>query len=119
MCLRAAAVTAFHAAAKSVEQYRLGAVLCEGTRVVAQGWNRNVNACGLPSIHAEMDALWKAGKQQLRHPHLVVIRISGKTKTLRLSKPCRACEQCLRRKGVRRVTYSTGNPHEPYQTLYL
>ena len=110
--------TALTQATKSVEQFKLGAALMDGARVIAQGHNRNRNACGLHSIHAEMDALWKISKvQPIKNLHMVVVRLTGKGGNLACSKPCEACSKTLRRRGVRRVVYSTGDPHAPFAVV--
>lgn len=104
-------------ALKSVETFRLGAAVVRRNAVVATGRNRNSNACGLDSIHAEMDALFKCPVP--RGVHVVVVRLMGDGKTTGLSKPCDACSRALARRGVRRITYTTGNPRKPFESLSL
>lgn len=104
-------------ARKSAETFRLGAVLLCGRSVVATGRNRNLNSCGLPSIHAEMDAVWKARSRWCRNLHLVVVRLLRDNTTTGCSKPCAACSRALARLGVSRVTYTTGDPHNPVGCL--
>lgn len=123
--------TAIHQASKSVEQFRHGAVVMQGAQILAVGRNRNDNPCGLWSIHAEMDALWKLGPEPPRPLHVVVVRLKhprpddrhaarhGHWHELGLSRPCPACQKLLRRKGVRRVTYSTGDPSVPLGVEFL
>lgn len=101
-------------ALKSVETFRLGAAVVRRRAVVATGRNRTINPCGLSSIHAEMDALWKvAPKSDL---HLVVVRVL-RDGSPALSKPCQACARALARMGVRKVTYTTGDPARPLATM--
>jgi pyrimidine deaminase RibD-like protein len=103
-------------ARKSAETFRLGAaVLCRNA-VVAAGRNRNLNSCGLASIHAEMDAVFKCGVP-LKRVHLVVVRVLRDGCTTALSKPCESCRRALGRLGVRKVTYSTGDPRRPFETV--
>ncbi len=104
-------------ALKSAEQFRLGAVLLRRKAVVASGRNRNMNACGLQSIHAEMDALFKCRHHHAKHLHLVVVRVLRDGRTLGMSKPCDACSRALVRMGVRKVTYSAGPEHIVTATL--
>lgn len=110
-------VRARHEALKSVETFRLGAVLIRRKAVIAAGRNRNVNACGLNSIHAEMDAVFKC-KRPPRDAHLIVVRVL-RDGSLAMSKPCDACARALVRRGVRVVTYTTGNPGQPVCTVRL
>ena len=102
-------------AAKSAETFRHGAVLLDGKCVVAQGRNRNHNACGLSSIHAEMDAAWKATKRPFKNLHIVVVRLR-RDQAFGYSRPCEACTRALARMGVRRMTYTTGRPGAPLET---
>lgn len=105
-------------ALKSVETFRHGAALMRRNSVVAFGRNKNVNSVGLPSIHAEMDACWKLDKnERVRDLHLVVVRV---TKTgLACSKPCVSCLRSLKQRGIRKITFTTGDPGRPFDTLVL
>lgn len=104
-------------ALKSVEQFRLGAAVLRRRSVVATGRNRNINACGLSSIHAEMDALWRSGSK--KGVHLVVVRVMRDGEATGLAKPCAACERALARVGVRKVTYTTGDAARPVATVHF
>lgn len=105
-------------ARKSSETFRHGAVLLSGRAVVAVGRNRNINSCGLSSIHAEMDAAWKAPARKLRGGHIVVVRLR-RDQDFGGSRPCVACARALLRMGVKRVTYSTDDPAAPLVTEAL
>lgn len=105
-------------ALKSVETHRLGAAVVAGNVVVASGRNRNLNSCGLKSIHAEMDAVFKCSPR-LKNVHLVVVRVLRDDQTTALSRPCPACTRALARMGIRKVTYTTGDPRRPLDTLRL
>jgi tRNA(Arg) A34 adenosine deaminase TadA len=109
---------AYHEALKSVETFKLGAAVIRRKSVLALGRNKNVNSHGLPSIHAEMDACWKLDKnERFRDLHLVVVRA---TKTgIACSKPCPACLRSMKRFGIRKITYTTGDPDVPLDTLML
>lgn len=108
-------------ALKSAETFRLGAVLVCDRHVVALGRNRNINSCGARSIHAEMDALWKAGRHLKQHAsaklHLVVVRVLRDDRTTACSKPCDVCAAALARRGIAKVTYTTGDPARPLATV--
>jgi tRNA(Arg) A34 adenosine deaminase TadA len=105
-------------ALKSAETFRLGAVLMCDRHVVALGRNRNINPCGTSSIHAEMDALWKAGRHLKRAKlHLVVVRVLRDDRTTACSKPCGVCTAALARRGIGKVTYTTGDPERPLATV--
>lgn len=109
-------------ALKSAEQFRLGAALLHGRSVVASGRNRNVNSCGLHSIHAEMDAVWayrRAATRATHKLHLVVVRVLRDGDTTACSKPCAACAKALMRQGITKVTYTTGDPSRPLATAVL
>lgn len=100
-------------AQKSAETFRHGAVLLCGRSIVAAGRNRNHNACGLSSIHAEMDAAWRVKRR--RPSHVVVVRLRRDTE-FGFSRPCVACVRALARMGVSRMTYTTGDPRCPLAT---
>lgn len=106
-------------ARKSAETFRVGAAVLKGRSVVASGRNKNTNSCGLHSIHAEMDALWKTKKQQGRMMHLVVVRVLRDGRTTACSRPCPACCRALARRGIRKVTYTTGNCTNPLQSFLI
>ncbi len=106
-------------ALKSAETFRLGAALMCDRTVIALGRNRNINPCGTSSIHAEMDALWRAGPRLKRAKplHLVVVRVLRDDRTTACSKPCNVCAAALVRRGISRVTYTTGDPARPLETI--
>lgn len=110
-------------ALKSAELFRLGAVLvCDRDVVVARGHNRNINRHGADSVHAEMDALWRAADRHLRrakHLHLVVVRLLRDDRTMACSRPCASCAAALRQRGVAKVTYTTGDPDRPLTTVHV
>ena len=108
-------------ALKSAETFRLGAALVCNRHVIALGRNRNINPCGTSSIHAEMDALWRAGRHLRRKVplHLVVVRVLRDGRTTACSKPCDVCAAALVRRGIAKVTYTTGDPASPLATVLL
>ena len=58
------------------------------------------------TIHAEIDAIIKC--QLIRGADILIIRI-GKAYDLRNSRPCNACIDKMKQKGVRKVYYSDEN----------
>lgn len=104
-------------ARKSSETFPHGAALLDGKRVLSVGRNRNDNACGLTSIHAEMDAVWKLWKPR-RARHAVVVRLR-RDQSFGNSRPCPGCARLLYRLGIDRVTYSTDDPLAPLVTRAL
>lgn len=104
-------------ARKSAETFRHGAVLFDGRTVLAVGRNRNLNAFGLSSIHAEMDAIWKVSKSRpsKKQHHIVVVRLR-RDQEYGCSRPCAACARALTRWGISTVTYSTDDPLQPFVT---
>lgn len=116
--MRASVYEVAHAEAlKSRETFRLGAVVVRRRTIVSKGHNRNHNRCGLSSIHAEMDALWKA--RSVKRATVVVVRVRKDGVTLACSKPCHACEKALKRARVLKVIYTTGCDQHPFRTLIL
>ena len=57
-------------------------------------------------MHAEISAMHYVPKQLLQGADMVVIRI-GKGGALLNSKPCVTCRYTMKKKGIRRVYYST------------
>lgn len=105
-------------ARKSDETFRLGAAVLRGRRVVAAGRNKNVNACGLWSVHAEISATWQVRPDLRRGCHVVVVRVLRDGGYGR-ARPCGACRRALAKYGVARVTYTTGDDSLPLETLTL
>jgi deoxycytidylate deaminase len=104
---------AYRAAKKSTGEYRLGAVLVQRGKPISVGYNKynRTNKLakkffGVPSIHAECDALHKAGATNIRGSVVYVARVRPRGE-LALSRPCDNCMNLLRTKGIRRVVYST------------
>lgn len=116
--MRASVLDLAHAEAlKSPETFRLGAVLFHKRAIIATGHNRNANSCGLFSIHAEMDVLWKT--RTTKNATIVIVRVLRDGVTLACSKPCRSCEYALKRARVSRVIYTTGITEKPFDTILM
>lgn len=117
--MNVALACAHREALKSAEQFRLGAAVLRRRAVLATGRNRNINACGLSSIHAEMDALWRLPGNNTKDVHLVVVRVMRDGQATGMAKPCPACQRALARVGVRKVTYTTGDHANPLATVHF
>jgi deoxycytidylate deaminase len=64
---------------------------------------------GFLTIHAEVDAICNLNKKSpLEGLDIIIIRIN-KSNVLRNSRPCNACIEKLRKKGIRRAYYSDEN----------
>lgn len=81
-----------------------------------------IKAPGVPSIHAEADALYKLRRHKLKTGkklHMLVIRTS-KMGELACSKPCAACTTRImgtKRKYDLKVCYSTGDISTPFKFM--
>lgn len=100
---------AARAALKSCMTHKHGCVIVasDGT-VVCEGYNHHkIHMNHKYSIHAEVDALYKAKKQRwkLADCEMYVVRIGPGR--LKYSKPCHDCAAVIERHGIRRVYYST------------
>jgi deoxycytidylate deaminase len=105
-------------ALKSTQSYRLGAAIFRGRVIVSSGRNRTDYSCGLWSIHAEMDALWKTRPEDRAGAHLVVVRVL-RNGSYACSKPCPACARAISRAGICKVTYTTGDSRFPLRTYLV
>jgi tRNA(Arg) A34 adenosine deaminase TadA len=81
--------------------------------IVSSGYNRRTSSSSRDgrrySVHAEMDALSKIKRAcDLADFDMYVVRISGGTRSLKLSRPCSTCWRVLSRSGLRRVFFSVG-----------
>ena len=105
---------AIQQARKSPCGYKHGAVLIQNGRVLGAGYNVH----GRPPckgeiaerprgwIHAEASALVHVKRSQMHGATMLVVRVNPKG-LLRDSKPCTKCLRLLRRRGIRKVVYST------------
>lgn len=101
---------AAHNAKKSLLKNQHGAVIFNGSKVYATGYNKNIFFLNLhkygydrATLHAEIDTILKIRKKY-EHLTLLVVRL-GKTK-LRNSKPCKSCMAVIQEVGIERVIYS-------------
>jgi deoxycytidylate deaminase len=95
-------------------KHKVGAVIFKGKRIISVGrnwahkWVSSVPAHFKKwptSIHAEVDALIKAGPHSEGNS-ILVVRI-GNSGNLLLAHPCVYCEAYMHHCGIRKVYYST------------
>ena len=78
------------------------------------------------TLHAEVDAIYKATKrlteQEMKKATLIVVRtktIVGKRHRLSdhvwYSKPCEGCEQCIKDHGIKKVVYSVDSEEDVFK----
>lgn len=96
------------------KRYKLGAVVVKSGRVLAWGYNSNKNRPEnwIPrqawSVHAEESCLRKIKEGRNPGSTLYVARVNRNGK-VRLSRPCRDCQNLARTHGVERIVYTTDN----------
>ena len=97
---------------KSSGEYRLGAVVARGGRVLSRGYNKYDTISflarryfGYQTVHAEMDALRILDRKMIRGSTLYVFR-TRKDGSIGNSKPCSRCTKALRALGVYQVVYT-------------
>ena len=102
-------------AKKSPMSQKHGCVVIHKNKVVATGYNKQVEPFSLTSIHAEVNALIKAKKvlnrSELKQAKLMVVRIGTNSmdNPLKYSKPCKVCQSFIDKLGIQLVYYSTSN----------
>jgi|TARA_R110000850_G_scaffold96461_6_gene201641 tRNA(Arg) A34 adenosine deaminase TadA len=97
------------------EEYRHGAVLARGKKVINSSTNKNSykswgqrfrhRDCGYATHHAELGCILGVDRSLTQGATVYVARI-GKKGDLRLSKPCPMCESAMRHVGVKEVIYT-------------
>ena len=121
------------------ERARVGAVICNGKRIVSSGFN-SINrhqflvvSAWRGSIHAEQAAigklLQKNKHKELKGATIYIARIgnsgnlysnlcsSGNRNfgNYRISKPCSRCFDLIKKVGIKKVVYTTNNGVESYR----
>ena len=91
--------------------YRAGAVIARGGSVISTGWNKD-NPGGQKHelyegrcIHAELDAVLKVNKNQLRGSTIYVFVLTRANNTAK-SEPCVRCRKLLTDCGIKKIVYS-------------
>lgn len=95
--------------------HKHSACLIKNKSVYSFGVNKYVkniklgNQVGFLTIHAEIDAILNMDKRSFFEGlDIIIIRIN-KSNHLRNSRPCNACIEKMRKKGIRRAYYSNEN----------
>lgn len=105
-----------------------GAVIVKGKEIIGAGYNdwRRRKSFTTPGAmkHAEMmayeDALFRHGPKKLKGAKLVVTRMCMKYKDrVTLSMPCYDCMRRLRKTGITKIYWSTGNDDIPFGVTNL
>lgn len=96
----------------SIYKYKLGAVLVKNGNIISVGFNKiKFNSkYSFPmkeTIHAEMACLKTSGKDYLKNAIVFVYREDSRGNPA-LAKPCYNCLSRLKKFGVKRIYYSTG-----------
>ncbi len=97
------------------EDYRHGAVLARGKKVINVSANKNSykswgqrfrhRDCGHATHHAELGCILGVDRSLTQGATVYVARV-GKGGTTRLSKPCPMCEAAMRHVGIKEVIYT-------------
>lgn len=100
------------AAAISTQNFRVGAAIYNGNRLISIGWNSRKTAPDVFSIfrwhHAETAALVGTNKVDLSRSTIYVVRLT-KRNLRRMARPCKGCREALRAAGVRRAVFTNRN----------
>ena len=96
-------------------EYRHGAVLVKGNRVLNTSANKNSyklwgqrfrhRDCGYATHHAELGCILGVDRSITQGATVYVARI-GKKGEFRMSKPCPMCESAMRHVGIKKVVYT-------------
>ena len=94
-------------AMKSTMTHRHGCVVVASDGTVFQGYNHHgIFMSHRYSIHADIDALYKAKKYPYPLMEMYVVRINNKG-SLKYSRPCEHCQKEIQKHGIRKVYFST------------
>ena len=110
-------------ALKSSLNYKHSACILKNDKIQTIGKNKyfkNIlieNEIIKLSIHAEIDALLKHSNKNDKGLDILIIRISNKTCSLKNSRPCNACIEKLKQKGIRKVYYSNDKGDIVYEFI--
>jgi deoxycytidylate deaminase len=101
-------------ASTSMLLHKHSACLIKNGKVFSIGVNKYYESnvirdnSGKLSVHAEISALMSANIKQTKGFDILIIRVN-KTLNLLNSRPCNACIEKLRQKGIRKAYYSDRN----------
>lgn len=99
--------------------HKHAACLMTGGKVIGVGVNKYFNikvnqTSMITSVHAEMDVLAGTSAKLSKGMDILIIRI-GKSMMLRNSRPCNACIDKLRQRGIRKAYYSNAEGQIVYE----
>ncbi len=103
-----------HAHKSEVPHYKHASVLVKGGKIIAVGINKNKCGClgdplyGLKGWHSELDVLFDLDPERVRGATLYVAGWS-KGKNVVRSKPCRYCQEFIKRFDLKEVYYSVND----------
>lgn len=101
---------------------RHAACLIKSGKIYGFGFNKCLKIMilnGQPykiTFHAEVDALFNANNKSVKGMDILIIRLGGPF-GLKNSRPCNACIDKLRRKGIRRAYYSNEQGKIVYEII--
>ena len=107
-------------ARRSAQNFRHGAVVVRGGKLLSSGHNKVTTKCPshMFSIHAEMAAIKHSTERcGLVDAHVYVARVNRCGHTAE-SKPCKMCQRFMRMHGISRVYYST-NESNVVNSMYI
>lgn len=99
--------------------YKHSACILNGNKIYGIGVNKYFNIKNEEksikiSVHAEVDALASVNTKYLKGMDILIIRV-GKSYKLRYSRPCNACIDKLKQKGIRKAYYSDNDGNILYE----
>jgi deoxycytidylate deaminase len=93
---------------------QLGCVIVKGNKVLSIGYNKlkthPISCTPYQTIHAEMDAVIKAGRECEGAVAYVYREHKDKNRSLALARPCSACQKVLYAAGIKRVYFTVNEP---------
>jgi cytidine deaminase len=101
-------------------RYRVGAVLVAGNRVLSQGVNGVKShpwMCGKSTIHAEVSCLVKRRYFDVPGQTMFVARISKRTGRVGMARPCKKCQDVLKKHGITDVYFTDDRGLPDYISL--
>jgi tRNA(Arg) A34 adenosine deaminase TadA len=114
---KAIALSAQGVGGRNGNNFRLGAVVCNGSRIIGASSNSYRTHTLLsrfypwPHIHAEAGAILRVGMDRCYHSDLYVARVT-RDDQLALARPCEYCLELIKFARIRNVYYSVRNGYE-------
>lgn len=122
--------SAIKEALKSEHQFRVGAILVNGSKIVSRGFNKPNKTHRLAywnhckerqehaTTHAEIAALINVSKKISEKCILYVVRLDAKS-NLALAKPCEMCMGVIKNMKIKKVIYSIEKDHYGVLTINI